>query len=154
MLPLEGLRIIELGLGPVTGLATMILADFGAEVIKIEPPGGDPCQAMPSSRMWSRGKSILEIDLDDATEVAKLRSLICDSGDAVVTTLSKDERELKRLDYASLARNRPDLIYGSITGFVESGAYAQYLNSEPVIAAKFGRMMSFEGSAGHAGPAR
>jgi len=152
MLPLEGLRIIELGLGPVTGLATMILADFGAEVIKIEPPGGDPCQAMPSSRMWSRGKSILEIDLDDATEVAKLRNLICDSGDAVVTTLSKDERELKRLDYASLARNRPDLIYGSVTGFGESGAYAQYLNSEPVIAAKFGRMMSFEGSAGHAGP--
>ena len=117
MLPLEGLRFIELGLGPVTGLATMMLADFGAEVIKIEPPGGDPNQAMPSSRMWSRGKSILEIDLENEAEVAKLRRLICDSGDAVITTLSKDERELKRLDYASLSRNRPDLIYGSVAGF-------------------------------------
>jgi crotonobetainyl-CoA:carnitine CoA-transferase CaiB-like acyl-CoA transferase len=152
MLPLEGLRFIELGLGPVTGLATMMLADFGAEVIKIEPPGGDPNQAMPSSRMWSRGKSILEVDLGDDAEVAKLRQLICDSGDAVVTTLSKDERELKRLDYTSLSRNRPDLIYGSVAGFGESGAYARYPADEPVIAAKFGRMMSFEGSAGHAGP--
>ena len=152
MLPLEGLRIIELGGGPVTGLATMMLADFGAEVIKIEPPGGDPYQDMPSSRMWSRGKSILEIDLDNEAEVARLRSLICDSGDAVVTTLSKDEREANRLDYTSLSCDRPDLIYGSITGFGEFGTYAGYPGDEPVVAAKFGRMMSFEGSAGHAGP--
>ncbi|MCZ6886908.1 MAG: CoA transferase, partial [Gammaproteobacteria bacterium] len=152
MKPLEQLRVIDLGLGPITGLATMVLADFGADVIKIEPPGGDPYRSLPSSRLWLRGKSTITVDFHDDAQLAQLKALILDTADGVVTTLKKGKREGYGLDYAGLCEGRPDLIYGSISGFGETGPYADYLGYEGIVAAKSGRMMSFEGSAGHAGP--
>ena len=46
MSPLSRFRIVEIGIGPVSGLATTVLADFGADVVKVVPPEGDPFQAM------------------------------------------------------------------------------------------------------------
>ena len=150
--PLHGIAIMDLGLGPVTGLATMVLADFGAEVIKVEPPGGDPFRAMPSSKTWLRGKSTLEVDFDDPQAVDRLRSLIIDATDAVVTTLDRERRRALGLDYARLSASRPDLVYGVISGFGEDGPYRDYAAVESVVAAKFGRMMSLEGIAPRRGP--
>jgi len=76
MKPLEPYRIVELGLGPVTGLAGMVLADFGAEVIKIDPPEGDRFDSMPASRLWRRGKRIVTADLTKLEDVARVRELI------------------------------------------------------------------------------
>ena len=150
--PLQGIAVVDLGLGPVTGLATMVLADFGAEVVKVEPPGGDPYRAMPSSRTWLRGKSTLEVDFDDQQALDNLRSLIVDAADAVVTTLDRARREALGLDYASLSARRPDLVYGVVSGFGEDGPYKDYAAVEAVVAAKFGRMMSLEGIARRRGP--
>ena len=150
--PLQGIAVVDLGLGPVTGLATMVLADFGAEVIKVEPPGGDPARAMASSRTWLRGKSTLEVDFDDRQALDNLRSLIVDAADAVVTTLDRARREALGLDYASLSATRPDLVYGVVSGFGEDGPYKDYAAVEAVVAAKFGRMMSLEGIARRRGP--
>ena len=150
--PLHGIAIMDLGLGPVTGLATMVLADFGAEVIKVEPPGGDPFRAMPSSKTWLRGKSTLEVDFDDPQAVDRLRSLIIDATDAVVTTLDRERRRALGLDYARLSASRPDLVYGVTSGFGEDGPYRDYAAVESVVAAKFGRMMSLEGIAPRRGP--
>ena len=149
---LHGIAIVDLGLGPVTGLATMVLADFGAEVIKVEPPGGDPFRAMPSARAWMRGKSTLEVDLDDPNALAGLRSLIVDGADAVVTTLGRERRQALGLDYVSLSATRNDLVYGVVSGFGEDGPYRDYAAVEAVVAAKFGRMMSLEGVAPRRGP--
>ena len=150
--PLQGIAVVDLGLGPVTGLATMVLADFGAEVIKVEPPGGDPARAMASSRTWLRGKSTLEVDFDDLQALDNLRSLIVEAADAVVTTLDRARREALGLDYASLSATRPDLVYGVVSGFGEDGPYKDYAAVEAVVAAKFGRMMSLEGIARRRGP--
>ncbi len=150
--PLQGIAVVDLGLGPVTGLATMVLADFGAEVIKVEPPGGDPARAMASSRTWLRGKSTLEVDFDDRQALDNLRSLIVDAADAVVTTLDRARREALGLDHASLSATRPDLVYGVVSGFGEDGPYKDYAAVEAVVAAKFGRMMSLEGIARRRGP--
>ena len=150
--PLAAFRIFDLGEGPVTGLATMILADFGAEVIKVEPPTGDPHRAMPSARMWQRGKSLLTVDFDDPAELAALRTAILQTADAVVTTLPKARRQQLGLDYGALAAERSDLIYGAVSGFGEDGPYQDYPLVEPAVAAKFGRMMSLEGIAQRAGP--
>ncbi|RLT36913.1 MAG: CoA transferase, partial [Chloroflexi bacterium] len=54
--PLDNIRVIDLTSGPVGGITTMVLADFGADVIKVERPGGDPFRFMPSAPMWLRGK--------------------------------------------------------------------------------------------------
>ena len=150
--PLQGIAIVELGFGPVTGLATMVLADFGAEVVKVEPPGGDPFRAMPSSQTWLRGKSTLEVDFDDPQAVDRLRSLIVDGADAVVTTLDRQRRQALGLDYDSLSEDRADLVYGVVSGFGEDGPYRDYAAVESVVAAKFGRMMSLEGVAPRRGP--
>lgn len=145
--PLHGIAVVDLGLGPVTGLATMVLADFGAEVIKVEPPGGDPFRDMPSCRTWMRGKSTLEVDLDDPRALADLRSLIVEGTDAVVTTLGRKRRHALGLDYENLSETRSDLVYGVVSGFGEDGPYRDYAAVEAVVAAKFGRMMSLEGVA-------
>ena len=150
MLPLERFRIVEVGLGPASGLATMMLADFGADVVKVVPKSGDPFAGMASWPLWSRGKRIVYADLRDDAEVAKLRALIKGSADAVLTTLNRAQRERIGLDAASLGRD--DLVLGVVSGFGEDGPYAGYPGYEPVVAAKAGRMLSFAGVANRDGP--
>ena len=150
--PLAAFRIFDLGAGPVTGLATMILADFGADVIKVAPPAGDPHDALPSARMWGRGKSLLSVDFEDAAQRAALRTAIVRTADAVVTTLGKERREAWGLGYEGLAAARPGLVYGTVSGFGEDGPYRRYPMVEAAAAAKFGRMASLEGIASRAGP--
>ena len=61
--PLTGLRVLDLTLGPAGGIATMVLADFGAEVLKVEPPSGDPFRSQAAAPMWLRGKQSIVLDL-------------------------------------------------------------------------------------------
>ena len=150
MAPLSRFRIVEVGVGPASGIATMMLADFGADVVKIVPKSGDPFAKLASWPLWSRGKRIVPADLRDARDVAALRSLIADSADAVLTTLDRATRERLRLDGAALGR--ADLVMGVISGFGEDGPYAGYPGYEPVVAAKCGRMLTFAGVADRDGP--
>ena len=150
MAPLSRFRIVELGVGPVTGLATMMLADFGADVVKVVPIGGDPFADMGSWPLWTRGKRIVEADLGDADDLATVRSLIVDSTDAVLTTLDRSVRDAIGLDPEALGR--PDLVLGVVSGFGEDGPYAGYPAYEPVVAAKSGRMLNFAGVADRDGP--
>ena len=53
---LDKLRVIDVSEGPVGGITTTVLADFGAEVIKVEKPTGDPWRNLPNSPIWLRGK--------------------------------------------------------------------------------------------------
>ncbi|MGH2585167.1 MAG: CoA transferase, partial [Dehalococcoidia bacterium] len=62
--PLDGLRVVDLTLGPAGGIATMVLRDFGAEVVKVEPPGGDPFRRLAAAPMWLRGKQSIVADLN------------------------------------------------------------------------------------------
>ena len=152
MKPLEAYRIVELGLGPVTGLAGMVLADFGAEVIKIDPLAGDRFDAMPASRLWRRGKQTVTADLAKPEDVARVRELIVATADAVITTLKSAKREAIGLSVSDLTGERPDLVYGVVTGFGERGPYAHLPGYEGVVAAKSGRMLGFEGVADRGGP--
>jgi len=150
MAPLSRFRIVELGVGPVTGLAGMVLADFGADVIKAVPKEGDPFSAMGSWPLWTRGKRIIRVDYADTNEVAALRALIAGSADAVLTNLDPEEREAVGLNPESL--ERPDLVLGVVSGFGEAGPYAGYPAYEPVVAAKSGRMQNYAGVADRDGP--
>src|SRR5689334_25258998 len=61
--PCNGLVVLDFSWGMAGGLATAVLADFGAEVIKIEPPSGDPFRSHPAWLAWNRGKKSTVIDL-------------------------------------------------------------------------------------------
>jgi crotonobetainyl-CoA:carnitine CoA-transferase CaiB-like acyl-CoA transferase len=65
---LDGLRVLDLTRTLPGALAGQVLADFGAEVVTIEPPGGTPLRHEPAFPFWARGKRSLEADLRDPSQ--------------------------------------------------------------------------------------
>ncbi|MGE0876151.1 MAG: CaiB/BaiF CoA transferase family protein [Burkholderiales bacterium] len=132
MLPLEGLRVIELcqfAAGPFAGL---LLADMGADVIKLEPPQGDDLRRWPpqtggvSDNFTSinRNKRSVALDLKDPGDLARARALIL-SADALVENFRPGVLERLGLGYASLAQAKPALVYCSVSAFGQTGPRAQ-----------------------------
>ncbi len=148
---LDGLRILDLSSGPVAGIATMILADFGADVIKIERPGGDPFRFLPTSPMWLRGKRSVELDLKRKIEQSRLHFL-AQNADVVVSNIRQNSAVGLGADYDVLSVKNSGLVYVHLTGFGKHGSYSSYPGYEDVVAAKTGRMQSFAGTAPREGP--
>ena len=150
--PFGALRAIDLSSGQTGGVATMVLADFGADVIKIEPPGGDPGRAEPSAPMWLRGKRSAELDLATPADRERLRALAA-GADVVVASFAPGDAEAAGADYETLSAANPGLVYCSITGWGPRGPYARYPADERLVAAKSGRMQAFAGVVRRDGPA-
>jgi crotonobetainyl-CoA:carnitine CoA-transferase CaiB-like acyl-CoA transferase len=92
--PLEEIRIVDLSAGIAGAVATMLLADFGAAVVKAEPPAGDPLRAQPGWATWQRGKTSVVIDERSAADRATLTGLlsgadVCVSSDAPAQAVSQ-----------------------------------------------------------------
>ncbi len=103
---LEGIRVLDLSSGPAGGIATMILADFGAEVLNIAPVHGDPMTELPVAPMWQRGKRSLTLDLTAKSAIDTLHEL-CAAADVLVCTWQASALETKGLDWGALhARQR------------------------------------------------
>ena len=126
-LPLDRLQVVEFShmvMGPATGL---ILADLGADVLKVEPPGGDNTRRLTGSgggyfAMYNRNKRSLCADL----KVQKGRELVqgvVDAADVVLENFRPGAMERLGFGYAELARRNPRLVYCSLKGFL-GGPYA------------------------------
>ena len=154
--PLHDLRVIDLSSGPAGGVATMVLADFGADVIKVEPPTGDPFRHLPAAPVWLRGKRSVVLDLAADEGQARLHGLVR-GADVVVASFAPGgapgNAAALGADYETLSTLNGGLVYCSITGFGPRGPYAHYPADEGVVAAKSGRMMAFRGQAQREGPA-
>jgi crotonobetainyl-CoA:carnitine CoA-transferase CaiB-like acyl-CoA transferase len=150
--PLDDIRVIDLSSGPAPGIATMILGDFGADVIKVERPGGDTMRSLPNAPMWLRGKRSVVLDLTLPSEQARLHELVR-GADVVVASFEPGHATALGADYDTLRGVNPALIYCSHTGWGEHGPYAGYPAYDHVVAAKSGRMTSFAGVAPRPGPA-
>lgn len=149
--PLDGIHVLDISTGPVGGMATMVLGDFGASVIKVERPGGDRFRALANSPMWLRGKTSVELDLKSSKGRDQLKGMAA-SADIVVVTGREDECARIGADAATLREGNPGLIYCRITAFGSKGPYRDYPGYEGVVAAKSGRFRSFEGIADREGP--
>ena len=147
----DGIRVVDFGYGMASSVATMVMSDFGAEVIKIEPPGGDPYRAAPSSLLWNRGKKSVVLDLTTDEGRENARKLVA-SADVVVESFVPGDSERFGLDYDSLKSLNPGLVYTSVTGFGPRGPYARYLPYEQLVSAKSGRYMTFAGLNNREGP--
>ncbi len=150
--PCDDLRVIDLSSGPVGGIATMMLADYGADVIKVERPGGDPFRKLTASPVWLRGKRSVTLDLGGEAGRERLRGLAA-GADVVVASFRPGRAGALGADYAALREGNPGLVYCSITGFGPRGPYAGYPGYEGVVAAKSGRMEHFGGVPRREGPA-
>ncbi|MBI4234083.1 MAG: CoA transferase [Chloroflexi bacterium] len=149
---LEGITVLDFTWGMAGSIATMVLSDFGAEVIKVEPPGGDPFRAFPASRLWNRGKKSIILDLKRPQAREQLLRLVAGT-DVVIESFRPGVAERLGIGYEALRAQRKDLVYCSITGFGPRGQYAHYKGYEGVVAAKAGRMMILEGLVDREGPA-
>jgi len=155
--PLAGLKVIELArilAGPWAG---QLLADLGAEVVKIESPDGD------DTRHWgppfvehggavsaayfhacNRGKASVVIDLASAAGQAQVRALVADA-DILIENFKVGGLAKYGLDYPSLSALNPRLIYCSITGFGQDGPYARRAGYDFIIQGMSG-LMSYNGA--------
>lgn len=131
--PLEGMKVIELAhvmAGPVAGL---MLADMGADVVKVEKPEGDDVRrSVPpeirgesaSFMMVNRNKRGIVLNLKDPRAVAVLKRMLS-AADVVIENYRRGTMERLGLGYEELSRLNPGLIYGEISGFGRTGPYAE-----------------------------
>src|SRR6188472_409421 len=73
---LDSIRVLDLSTGIAGPLAAMLLADFGADVIKIEPPSGDPARSLPGFAVWNRNKRSIVLDRETAAGQQRLAGLL------------------------------------------------------------------------------
>ena len=130
--PLAGIRVVEAGFWVAGPSAGAVLADWGAAVIKIEPPDGDPFRGLylsasgveipanPPFELDNRGKRSIAINLATA-EGRRIAHELVDRADVFVTNLRPEILDGFGLDDTTLRARNPRLIYGRITGYGESG---------------------------------
>ncbi|MEE8337873.1 MAG: CoA transferase [Dehalococcoidia bacterium] len=150
--PLDDLRVIDVSTGQPGNVATMVLADFGADVIKVESSDGDPIRAHAAAPMWLRGKRSVTLDLTTEADQGHLHALVA-GADVVVASYAPGAAAQFGADYETLSALNPGLVYCSITGFGPKGPYAQYPADERIVAAKSARMLSLSGLPEREGPA-
>ena len=121
-LPLEGLRVVEfthMVMGPTCG---MVLADMGAEVIKVEPIQGDRTRHLLGSGsgffpMFNRNKKSIKLDLQ-TSQGSEMARRLCATADVVAENFKPGSMAQYGLDYSSLSAKNPRLIYASLKGFL------------------------------------
>jgi len=134
--------VLDLGSGPVSGVATAVLADFGADVVKVEPPGGERFRALAASPLWLRGKRSVVADLRSAAGrgVARELARACD----VLVLSGPPERAARwQLTADELAQLNPRAIHCQITPWGPRGALAAIPGYDALVAARAGRMRTF-----------
>lgn len=130
VLPLSGLRVLEIGHFVAAPFATRLLADLGADVIKIEPRAGDPVrqwgeQVDGHSLWWSvhgRNKRSVTLNLKDRRAIDIVLGLV-ETCDAVVENFRPGQLAKLGLGPDALRARRPDLVITHISGFGQSGPY-------------------------------
>lgn len=132
MLPLQGVRVIDLSTVVFGPLASQVLADYGAEVVKVETPQGDstrntgPTVEPGMSAMFlgcNRSKKSVVLDLKRALAREALMTLLSEA-DVLMHSMRPQKLSALGLDPADLLKRYPRLVYAGLHGFGESGPYA------------------------------
>ncbi len=158
--PLAGVRVVELATGVAGGYAGKLLADFGADVVKVEPPGGDPVRAQGpfpddvvtddalDTGYLEQGALHLHLGTNKRSAVADLRTeagraLVRDlvgGADILLESSTPGTLEALGLGYEDLRRIRPGIVVTSVTPFGQDGPYATMAGEEIVHYAMGGPM--------------
>jgi len=111
--PISGLRVLDLSDSMAGAICTMLLADYGAEVVRVEPPGGGLTRRTGGAVTWDRGKRSLLADLGVAADGALVRRL-ARTADVVIEGAAPARRGL---DWPALARANPALVFCKLTAY-------------------------------------
>lgn len=143
---LSGIRVLDCGHyipGPLLG---MLLADQGAQVIKVERPGGDPARSEPAFATWNRGKRSIVLDLKTAAGQDTARQLARDA-DVVIENFRPGTAERLGIGYQELAAINPRIIYCSLPGFGPEHPWRQRQGWDAIVGAATGLYPKVEGAA-------
>ncbi len=116
--PLTGIKVIDFGQYIAGPAAAMILADFGAEIIRIDPPGGPRWQS-PAARMLNRGKQSIVLDLKQPDDLVTAKDLIA-SADVVIENFRPGVMQGLGLDAQTVRADHPQIVYLSLPGFAST----------------------------------
>jgi crotonobetainyl-CoA:carnitine CoA-transferase CaiB-like acyl-CoA transferase len=141
---LSGIRVLDLTWGIAGPMVTMLLADNGADVTKIEPPDGDPFRGQLGYKVWQRGKKNAVLDLKDADD-KQLFLALARKADILVESYSPGTTDQLGIDYASLAKLNPRLIYCSITGYGRDNPHSDRPGYDALVQARTGLMYDQRG---------
>ncbi len=150
--PLDGVRVLELATDVAGPFTAKLLADFGAEVIKVEPPGGDPARAhgpFPDDQpdpeqsalflYLNANKRGLVADLDEPADRAIVADLAARS-DVIIESLTPGHLDRVGLGFETLRARNPAAVLTSVTPFGQDGPYASYTGADIVTYAMGGPM--------------
>ncbi len=130
---LDGIRVIDFGQYIAGPLTAMMLRDHGADVIRVDPPGGPRWQT-PANAIWNRGKRSIVLDLQDTTD-RDIAARLIGSADVVVENFRPGVMERLGLGAEAMCEANPALIYCSLPGFAHDDPRAGMQAWEGVVAA-------------------
>ena len=150
---LDGLRVIDLGPGIAPSFCAKLLADYGASVVKVEPPaGGDPARRMgpfvgddPNHEKSipflyvNTGKRGITLDWSSQSGAAILHRLL-DNTDVLVEGYCPSESADSSISYTELAQTHPHLVVTSVTAFGQNGPYSEFQATDIITCAMSGLM--------------
>jgi crotonobetainyl-CoA:carnitine CoA-transferase CaiB-like acyl-CoA transferase len=121
--PLKGIRVLDLSWGVAGPVGVLMLAELGADVVKVEPPGGDPFRRQPAYHVWNRSRRSVVLNLKSEEGRAAFFRL-CDGADVVVETFSPGTMDRLGLSYAELSQRCPRLVLCSVPAYPPGHRFA------------------------------
>lgn len=137
--PLDGIRVVDLTSYIAGSYAAMMLADLGADVVKLEALTGDPFRELPGFLGWNRGKRSLAVDLK-APDGRAIVERLAARGDVVMENMRPGVADRLGVGWERLAALNRRLIYCSVTAFGSTGPYAQRPGFDPLLQSLSGAM--------------
>ena len=135
--PLRGVRVLDLSWGVAGPVGVLLLAELGADVIKVEPPGGDPFRRQPGYHVWNRSRRSVVLDLKaDEGREAFLR--LCRDADVVVETFSPGTMDRLGLSYADVSARFPRLVFCSVPAYPPGHRFADRPGWDATVQARSG----------------
>jgi crotonobetainyl-CoA:carnitine CoA-transferase CaiB-like acyl-CoA transferase len=144
--PLAGIRVLDLTSAVLGPVATQILGDMGADVIKVEPPEGDPIRPLGPSRHPGMGAYFLNINRNKKSVALDLKRpaardallKLVETADVFVHNMRLGAAERLGLDYSAVAGRNPRIVYAAATGFHKDGVYRDRPSFDDVIQGESG----------------
>lgn len=149
--PLAGVTVIDASWGMPGSVASLLMADNGATVIKVERPASKGCETSLLMRAaWERGKKSIELDLGEPADQQVLHDLLA-KADIFIESFGPGRTPSRDLEYGALRERLPQLIHCSITAYGQSGPWRDEPGFDCLVAARLGLMVE-QASAGRDGP--
>lgn len=134
---LDGVRVLDLSSGIAGPISGMLLSDHGADVIKIEPPGGDPFRDTPGYATWLRGRRSMELDLTAARDHQRFLALVRDA-DVVLESYAPGTTARLGITPDTLLAHNPRLIHCTVSAYGGHPGHAGRPGYDALVAARLG----------------